>query len=344
MRMSCAAVAAVLVMLIGSSPGAQAQSAPPEDGNPSEVTVAAPTPAPSGEPIAAATHAAIRSESESLDMMLSDYFIWRLRHLAEALAQPTSGEGVMRGMSAGSAPQNFSAWGDTTATFYLKNDTAAFANQGYTVTGLTGLDYAYGERWLFGFNAGYERTQLEVQAFGGTKIEDGPVVGPYLSYIFGPHVAADSSFTYARLGNSFTGASSFDADRFTGAGNIDLFADSGGFKLSGVIGYLYAAENPATAAVPAVINGFPTSQDYGAVKVSTEIAYPLGDAEPYLPLAYTYETTRPVDDVGRNTLTLGIGLRYHFSDALNGSLQATDDELRTHSRDDSVSANLRLSF
>jgi uncharacterized protein with beta-barrel porin domain len=348
-----AAVAAI-VLLIGLGAQANAQTAPGPGPSPTPSPAPSPapsgattsSPAPSGEPLAAATHAALRSQTDIADRGLSDYLLWRLRGMAQALARTAAGDGsdgVVRGMSAGSPAQNFAAWGDATAS-YLKNDTAAFANEGYGVTALAGIDDAYGEHWLFGFNAGYVRTQLKVKALGGTKLEDGATLGPYLSYVFGPHVAVDSSFTYGRLGNSFTGSSSFDADRFTGAANVDLFADSGGFKLSGIIGYVYASENPATSGVPAIVNGFPTSQRYGAVKVSGEVAYPMGRAEPYLPLAYTYETTRPVDAVGRNTLTLGAGLRYQMSDSLNGSIQVTDDELRTHSRDDTVSANLRLSF
>jgi uncharacterized protein with beta-barrel porin domain len=300
----------------------------------------------SGEPLAAATHEALRAQTESGEAALSRYLLWRLRGMAQALSQTAAedgGDGMLRGMSAGSPGQSFTTWGDASAS-YLKNDTSAFANEGYGVSGLAGIDTAYGEHWLFGFNAGYVRTELKVKAVGGTKLEDGAELGPYLSYVIGPHLAIDSSFTYARLGNSFSGASSFDADRFTGAANLDLFADSGGFKLSGVIGYVYASENPASAAVPALVNGFPTTQRYGAVKVGGEIAYPLGPAEPYLPLAYTYETTRPVDAVGHNTLTMGIGLRYQISDSFNSSLQVTDDEFRTHSRDDTVSASLRFSF
>lgn len=297
-------------------------------------------------PLAAATHAAIRDQSDTIDMALSDQLRWRLRAMGQAQAPARAGDaddGFVRGMSAGSPAQSFSAWADASAS-YLKNDTVAFANEGYGVTALSGLDYAHSDSWLFGFTAGYARTQLKVKALSGEKVEQGALLGPYLSYIVNEHVAVDSSFTYGRLDNSFTGSSSFDADRFTGAANLDLFGDRGGFKLSAVIGYLYAYESPATASAPTVVAGFPTTQRYGAVKVSTEVAYPIGKFEPYLPLAYSYETTHPVDAVGRDTVTLGIGVRYDVADSLRVGLQATDDELRTHSRDDVIAANLRFSF
>ncbi len=299
-----------------------------------------------GEALGAATHAAIRSQSDMIRTVTSNYLRWRLRGMAQSESPSGTGQapnGLIRGMSAGSPMQNLVAWGDASAS-YLKNDTTAFANEGYGVTGLVGLDTTYNENWLFGFSAGYARTELKVKALAGDKLEHGAVLGPYLSYVFGPHLAVDASFTYGRLSNSFPGASSFDADRFTGAANIDLFADAGGFRLSGVIGYLYAYESPTTSGVPTALNGFPTTQRYGAIKLSGEVAYPIGNFEPYLPVAYSYETTRPVDAVGRNTLTWGVGFRYRISDSLNAGIQATDDEFRSHSRDETFSASLRLSF
>lgn len=346
-RIVVAAMATAMVLLVGFTGRANAQSsAPPTDTSSSAGSSSSSGLSPSGEPLAAATHSAIRSQSDSIDTALSDYLRWRLRDMAQSMSPAGTGEasdGLIRGMSAGSPMQNLVAWGDA-STSYLKNDTSAFANEGYGVTGLVGLDSSFNENWLFGLSAGYAWTQLKVKALAGDKLEHGAVLGPYLSYVINPHLAVDASFTYGRLSNSFAGASSFDADRFTGAANVDLFADIGAFKLSGVVGYLYAYESPTTSSVPTVLNGFPTTQRYGAIKISGEAAYPVGNFEPYLPIAYTYETTRPVDAVGRNTITLGVGLRYRMSDSLNAALQATDDEFRSHSRDETFSANLRWSF
>ena len=345
------AIAAAMILGGGLIGRANAQSTCPPASSlcftPPPSTDAPPSEEPlPGEPLGAATHAAIRSQSDAIGMVLSDYLRWRLRGMAQSASPAGSGQatdGLIRGMSAGSPMQNLVAWGDASAS-YLKNDTTAFANEGYGVTGLVGLDSSFNQNWLFGFSAGYARTQLKVKALAGDKLEHGAVLGPYLSYIINPHLAVDASFTYGRLSNSFPGASSFDADRFTGAANLDLFADAGGSRLSGSIGYLYAYESPTASGVPTALNGFPTTQRYGAIKLSGEVAYPIGNFEPYLPIAYTYETTRPVDAVGHNTLTLGVGLRYRMSDSLNAGLQATDDEFRSHSRDETFSASLRWSF
>ena len=70
----------------------------------------------------------------------------------------------------------------------------------------------------------------------------------------------------------------------------------------------------------------------------------LGAFEPYVPLTFEYETTNPNDGTSRTALVVGAGLRYRWSETLTGGLLAETTEVKTHTRDIRVGANVRWSF
>ncbi len=137
---------------------------------------------------------------------------------------------------------------------------------------------------------------------------------------------------------------SFSSNRFVGAVNGNYFADIGPLSLTGFTGYTLAYEHaqhytdPTGTPFPSLVTR------YGAVKVGGEVSYPLGDAEPYLPISYEYQTTAPEDGAGRSALVVGLGLRYRFGDALKAGIAVTDEELRAHERNATIAANLRFTF
>ncbi|MFI4987173.1 MAG: autotransporter outer membrane beta-barrel domain-containing protein, partial [Alphaproteobacteria bacterium] len=216
---------------------------------------------------------------------------------------------IYSGMSAGSPDKKWGFWADGSGS-YLSNNSKIAEFEGYGVTGLAGVDYNLDNRWLFGFSAGYVRTDVSVKAILGERIANGAQFGPYVSYVINQHFTVDGLFNYTRLANGVSGIGNFDSNRYTGAVNVNGFASAGGFGLTGFVGYAYAFENPDTAGVPAVIGGSPTTIHYGAVKIGGEAAYPMGNWEPYVPLTVEYQTTNTRDGTSRTGVTVGAGVRY----------------------------------
>lgn len=248
---------------------------------------------------------------------------------------------IYNGMSAGSPDHKWGFWVDGSGS-YISDDSAVSSFEGYTVTGLAGVDYNIENTWLVGFSAGYVRTDVSVKMFG-PRVADGAQFGPYASYIISSHFTVDALFNYTRLSNAVIGTPSYNSSRYTGATNFNAFYDVGQFSLTGFLGYVYALENPDNGA-PAFIGTQPTTVHYSAVKLGGEAAYPMGNFEPYIPLTLAYETTDPHDGTGRFGVTVGAGFRYQLTDQVKAGFVATTEEGRTHSTDVVAAANLRIVF
>jgi len=234
-------------------------------------------------------------------------------------------------------------WSDASGS-YLSDDSAAAGFEGYGAAALTGVDYRLDEAWLIGFAAGYLRADLHVKATQGIRISNGAQFGPYVSYVIASHFSLDALFAYARLANGFSGIGNFDTNRYTGAANLNAFYDAAGFALTGFAGYAYALESPAAGAPPAAATPQPNVVRYGSLKIGGEIAYPLGDFEPYVPLSLAYETSRPRDGTGRVGVTPGIGTRYRINDSVKAGFLVTTEEARAHSTNLVAGASLRIAF
>jgi hypothetical protein len=251
---------------------------------------------------------------------------------------------VRTGLSAGSPYEdtNWAVWADGSGS-YLRNDSSLGGFEGYSVVALSGIDYSLDQTWLFGFSAGHVRSDVGVKSVNGNRTSTGVVVGPYLAYILNEHFSADGLFNFTRLDNTATNTNDFVTHRYTGAVNFNAFYNIEDFALTGYVGYLYAAENPTTPSLRTVLDR-PSAVHYGAIKIGGEMAYPMGDFEPYLPLTVEYETTQPRDGVGRTGLRLGLGSRYRVSDALKADFLLTGELARSNSADVTASFNLRLAF
>ncbi len=292
-----------------------------------------------------AAHGTTRAQVEMTTEIISNRITSISGDIARSLGssgQQSDAQHYYRGISAASADLKWGFWLDSSGSD-LKDSSSIAKFNGYGLTEMAGVDYNLGNKWLFGFNAGYVRTNVNVPAITGSRFEDGEQFGPYVSYIASPHVSGDLLFNYSRLSNSATGLASFNSNRYAAAGNINVFYDVGGFALTGFMGYIYSVENPNSVA-PGLIGGVPTSIHYGAVKVGGEAAYPIDNFEPYIPLTVEYETTNPRDGTGRGVVIIGAGVRYRFTDAIKGGIVVTSDEARSHSTNIVGAANLRISF
>jgi uncharacterized protein with beta-barrel porin domain len=286
----------------------------------------------------------LRDQTEDVLYDMDDLIRRKSRDMAQAKGgAPGAGaeSGFATGLSAGSEDKAWGIWFDGSGE-HLNDTSAILTYSGYTATTLFGIDYNYRNDWLFGFSAGYVRTDLSVVQLAGSKLSQGAVLGPYLSYIVDQHVTIDAIFNYGRLDTSATNVASFGSNRYTGLVSVNGFADAGGFRLTGYLNYTAADEIP-DAGTASLIGGQPTHVTYSAFKLGGEAAYPLGDFEPYVPLAVIGQTNDTHDGTGQVAALFGGGLRYQFSDRIKAGIQISE-ELRAHGETTLGSVNLRLAF
>jgi hypothetical protein len=246
------------------------------------------------------------------------------------------------GLSAGSPDKKWGYWLDGSGS-YLSNDGSVSTFEGYGVSGLGGVDYNYQNSWLFGFSAGYVRTDLSVNQLHGHRIANGAQLGPYVSYIVSSNVTIDTLFNYTRLSNSASGLSSFDSNRYTTAINLNIFTEPYGISLTSYGGFAYAWENPESGA-PSTVAGTSTTTHYGAFRFGLEAAYPMGNWEPYVPVRLEINTTKNKDQSGQFGITFGVGARYKIDDSVKAGIVVTTEQARSHSQDVIAEANLRVIF
>ena len=309
-----------------------------------------PTPASAADvqAVAATSQGLIRNNSRAVVAIIDLHLLDVLRDLARGLQPSSSGGDRASGLAAGDVPVTYAVWGDAAGS-YLSNDSAGNAYQGRAVTALAGIEATIGQSWVVGVSAGYSHSAFSVLELNGTRTAEAALAGPYAAYVIDEHFTVDASLTYWKLRNQTTangGTSSgdFGSYRYVGAVNANAFADWGPVSLTGFGGYTYAWEH-AAGYVDSANTAFPSAIiRYGALRLGGEASYPIGDAEPYLPLTYSFETTTPHDGTTRNSVIVGLGIRYRVGDQLKLGLVANAELFRQHQQDDSIEANLRFSF
>jgi len=313
--------------------------------------------------LAASTMGEVRSQTSTMTDIITRRVRAVSRELAEGLAPETApatpgGTVILKdfssdqpmgykynGASAGSADTRWGAWADSSGSFLSNNSSVGYS--GNSVVALTGLDYLIDRQWLVGMSAGYTHADLTLTPSTITHSVDGAVVGPYASYIINSNFAVDALFNYTSLDNGVVSptplpSGGYHSNRYTGASNLDFFTDYDAWKLTGYGGYAFSWEGGTGSGV--VTSGLANNIRYGAIRLGGEAAYPMGAFEPYVPITFEYETTSPNDGTSRAALIVGGGLRYRWSDTLTAGVLAETTEVKTHTRDVMIGANVRWSF
>jgi hypothetical protein len=254
-----------------------------------------------------------------------------------------------RGLSAGSADARWGVWGDASGAF-LRNDTA-IGYDGTSVVAIAGVDYIPDRPWVVGLTAGYTHADLTLKSVTGTRQSDGALVGPYASYIISPNFSADAQVQYTGLSNRVSASASglsasFGGDRVTGALNLNGYADDGPYKLTGFAGYAYTWEG-SNKSVLSNIPPFSNNTRFGVLKWGGEAGYTVDttyQVEAYVPLTFLFETTTPRDGTSRFALQPGFGIRWLWLPDLKAGILFTSTEIKTHTRDMRIGANLRWIF
>ena len=316
--------------------------------------------------LATSTIGEIRSQTNAVIDQITARMRWVIRDLAtlEDIPDAMPGDTIIldnfssneplpskyRGLSAGSPDSRWGVWASGSGSFLGNNTSTGYS--GSSEVGLAGLDLLASRQWLLGFVAGYTHADLTLTPTAVSRPSrqvDGGLVGPYASYIINPHMAVDALFNYTSLGNSISAPTplpngGYHSNRVTGAAHFNVFTNYNALKLTGFGGYAYTWEGGPTSSVIGPGFGLANNVRYGAIRLGGEVSYHLGNFEPYLPLTFEYETTKPNDGTSRAAVVVGGGLRYRWNDTLAGELLCETTEIRTHSRDVLISAHLRQSF
>jgi len=238
------------------------------------------------------------------------------------------------------------------APAWLKNDATGFAFNGYGVSTLTGIDYNFGNGWIAGFDAGYVRTDVKVQAMAGNRVVNGAQAGPYATYIISDVLTANASFSYTRSVNDTNGNnnglgvpanSSYYSNSYSGTAALNAYGVWNGFGLTGTLGFTYSADFPTTL-IPQPIGGVATTVHTGSLAAVGQVDYRIDKFDPYIPISVIYLTTPTQDGTGRTGLNLGIGTRYYFDNKVQASFQVTTQQFRSHSQNVTGIASLYWTF
>jgi uncharacterized protein with beta-barrel porin domain len=255
------------------------------------------------------------------------------------------------GLSAGSDEAIWSAWGDLSGSYLKDNAGGANSYQGWTQNYVVGLDRSVADSWVVGVSSGYVKSDFGVPSLNnGSRHNGGAFIGPYVSYIIGEHYSVDGSLNYANIQNDVVTLGTpnnirhFGSARWTYALNGNYFRDIGNFSFTGFAGWTYSYEHQRGHSDNQ--NGQFTTAGihYGAWKIGAELAYPIGDWEPYIPVTFDHQVTDITDGTGRSGILIGLGVRYHLGDAVKLGLLLDSVQDKRHQREDTIGANLRVNF
>jgi len=327
---------------LGTIPGALAQTSftsfTPTNNNSSDTAVAA------------TTQGSERAQGNAITGTIQSH----IRDIVRGIVRGTQTgalEGGPTGLAAGSGPTRFGAWADVSGSYLENTAGGAFSYSGWSVTGTGGFYATLGDSWVLGISAGRTGSDFNVPSLSnGTRTNYGNFIGPYISYIINPHFSVDGSFLYTNLTNEVRTLSvppnfrHFGSNRYTYALNANYYRDIGPISFTGFTGYTYSYDHQRGFADSSGAQFTTASVRYGAWKIGFEVAYPIGNFEPYLPFTYEHQTTQVVDGTSRDAVEIGLGLRYRLGDSLKLGIAYTSEHVRDHQSDDTIGANLRFSF
>ena len=274
----------------------------------------------------------------------------------------------LRSRAAGDGFSGWSVWGGYT---YSDFESVTRAPYEATLHGFViGADTLFTDQLLFGVFAGYDALQTDTTFNGGGQDVDGVTAGPYIAYLFNDTFSADVTLGYSYLktdqdridpANAGTLQVDFSADRAFLVMNLNAVHYLGDVLLGGRVGYLYAREDQ---------NGYtetggPSARTVGDRRLTLsqayiggDIAYGIGDFEPYAHAVYRYDVTvndgasagglpgafgnpQPQDP---DEVQWGLGLRYFGSGGVTGQVEWVTTVGRDLFDEDSITFLLRVDF
>ena len=275
----------------------------------------------------------------------------------------------LRTRAAGDGLSGWSVWGG-----YTYSDFESVTRAPYEATlnnFVIGADTLYTDNFLFGLFAGYESLDVDTTFNGGGQDVDGFSIGPYFAYLFNDTFSADGVIGYTRLetdqdridpADASTLSVDFGANRVFLAMNFNAVHYLGDVVLSGRAGYQYAQEEQDAYSEG---GGGPSARTVGErgltlgqAYIGGDIAYGLGDFEPYAHGVYRYDvTTDDGADAGGlpgafgnpqpqdpDEVQWGLGVRYFGPSGISGQFEWVSTVGRELFDENSFNLLVRLDF
>jgi hypothetical protein len=264
---------------------------------------------------------------------------------------------------------------DATSDFASAGATLGFESDGHS--GLAGADRLFfGDRLLLGLSGGYTTLSADTVHNGGGEEHDGYTLAPYAALLLSDIFSIDASGGYAALDydqhrvsptDGTATRSSFDADRWFIAGNVNASVTRGSWLGSLRVGAAHASERQdayaesgsAASALGGTLRSVREREIHlTQLVVGGEAAYSGSNVEPYVMVAYhndldreddtgaggmpgAFSVVQPTDD---DEVQLGLGLRCYTQRGVTATLEYLRVEGREDFDLDSVMATLRLAL
>ncbi|HTT07365.1 MAG TPA: autotransporter outer membrane beta-barrel domain-containing protein [Gammaproteobacteria bacterium] len=264
------------------------------------------------------------------------------------------------GLNAGDRMINYGAWASYSYADY-KNDLSSTAFDGHTHTVLAGVDVAPWEKVVIGLSAGYENSDIDTGFNQGNQQSDGYTIAPYFGAVLSDTWSVDFSAGYSSIdydqfrtapGTGLRVTSSPNTDRWFGALNVNGLWTYDKWTLGAKIGTLYtkSVQNSFTESDGTKVSE--TDDRLGQWLIGGNVAYSLGDFEPFASATYERDYSRTVITVltgpqpanDNDDVLVGAGVRYFGPKGITGNLEWNKRVSRENFDEDVVTATLRLDF
>jgi len=268
-----------------------------------------------------------------------------------------------RGRNAGDGllASGFGLWSSYSYSDF-DNDLSSTALDGSRHSILGGIDISPWESALFGIAVGYEFSDIDTGFNRGNVESDGFTIAPYAGFLLDDFLSVDGSLGYSRIDvdqfrtDPATGAritSDPVSDRWFATFNMNLFKAYHEWLLGARTGFLYLrntqedfTESNGTFR-PEVTNRL------GQWHITGDVAYSLGEFEPFVRLTYEYDHTiteitvvggGPQPSHDRDGFVFGLGVRYFGSGGISGNLEWNRRLGRENFDEDILMATIRGEF
>lgn len=254
---------------------------------------------------------------------------------------------------------------------FIDDDNASTGGDGYTASGMMGVDYRINDYVVAGFAFGYERTDLDTDFNRGDITGEGFTVAPYFVFNLGRIFSIDATGGYTWLdydvsrstlttGNA--GSSNFssnkstgsiDAHRWFGAANLNADVNLRNWLLGATIGGLFATESHDGFTESAGTRRAAVSSDLGRASITAKMGYAFKYVTPYVKGSYEYDFTRDevkvqggdvqaANDTDRFVVGGGFDVRVGgmFAAGVEGTTHLSDEDFNNYT----VRVKLQLNF
>jgi len=265
------------------------------------------------------------------------------------------------GLNAGDLPLSYGAWASYSYSDY-DNDLSSTAFDGHTHSALAGVDFTPWENTVLGIALGYENSDVDTRFNRGNQETDGFTIAPYFGWLLNDILSIDASIGWSWLDNDqFRTApgtttritSSPDGDRWFGMFNLNGVTTWDHWILGARTGFL-VAKNTTDAFVES--DGTAVTEidsKLGQWNIGGNIAYSLGEWEPFARLSYEYDYRlteitvvgggpQPSND--DDNFVVGAGVRYFNANGWTGNLEWNKRLGREDFDEDVLSLTIRGEF